>query len=125
MADPPADDPETSPTGGLRRKSQELLGGAKDLGVSAADRIRTTDTGAKALDSIQDIGQRSVDTVRRATGAVDREVGRRTDNLALGPYREELDAALAELVAVVIAQDAEIRALRDRLDQLDPTEDRT
>ena len=116
MADTEPQDPEDASPSGLRRKGQELLGGAVGLGASAADRLRSTDVGAKALDSLQDIGQRSADTVRKASGAVDREVGRRTDNLTLGPYREELDAALAELVAVVIAQDAEIRALRDRLD---------
>jgi hypothetical protein len=105
---------------GLRRRGQDLLSGAIDLGRTATERIRETDAGGKAIDSIQKVGQQTADTARKASGAVDQEVAKRTDNLALGSYRSELDAALEELVAVVIAQDAEIRALRDRLDSLNP-----
>ena len=104
--------------GALRRRSQDLLSGAVDLGKTATERIRETDAGGKAIGSIERVGQQTADTARKASGAVNQEVAKRTDNLALGSYRSELDAALEELVAVVIAQDAEIRALRDRLDSL-------
>jgi hypothetical protein len=103
---------------GLRRRGQDLLSDAIDLGKAATDRIRDTDAGGKVVDSVQKVGQQTADTARKASGAVNQEVARRTDNLALGSYRSEVDAALEELVAVVIAQDAEIRALRDRLDAL-------
>lgn len=114
-----AEEPDDGNMSGLRRRSQDLLGGAKDLGRAATDRVRDNETGARALESVQKVGRVGADTVKKASGTLNHEVGRRTDNLALGPYREELDSALAELVAVVIAQDAEIRALRDRIDALE------
>lgn len=109
---------------GSSRSHNEGQGGGKRGQPTARDQLKRSRQAAaeaaKAGAGAIRIGGRNVG--KRGKAAVDagREtVDRSYRTVTLKTYREEVDDALQQVVDVLASQDAELRALRERVDQLE------
>lgn len=84
-----------------------------------AGKLTSEEAREKAAEVAKQGGRLVVDGAKNAAGAANRGFSKSVATVSLRDYRQSMEAAMAQVIEVLSAQEAEIAALRERLSRLD------